>query len=144
MFELGTLVSLCKTKSLSQQGVRREVGIHARTLNKVLKSTSRANSAPPTKDVDAFDSQPGPSPPANRLSNDSGSFTSKARNTVLVSKAEKKAQMQMQIQSDIDEGSDQRAPNCSLLKESIGHTEVEVIAGALLGFLVSLAVNTII
>ncbi|PON51239.1 Acid phosphatase/vanadium-dependent haloperoxidase-related [Parasponia andersonii] len=126
------------------QGVRREVGIHARTLNKVLKAKSRANSNR-AEDIDGFDSQPGTSSPLNYLSNESSSPTSKTRNALLVPKLGNKTQIQNPsgLADDAEEGLE-RTPNYLPLKESIGHTEVEVIAGALFGFLVSLVVNTLI
>ena len=46
--------------------------------------------------------------------------------------------------ANIEEGIERTNENLISLKESIGHTEVEVIAGALLGFFVSLALYTII
>lgn len=42
-----------------------------------------------------------------------------------------------------EEESEKGAIRATSLKESIGHTEIEVIAGALLGFFVSLAVHTL-
>ncbi|GMN55524.1 hypothetical protein TIFTF001_024646 [Ficus carica] len=127
------------------QGVRREVGIHARTLNKVLKEKSRANSIP-SKNIDGFDSQLGTSSSTlNYLSDESGSFSSKTRNSLLVPKSEKKTSSQIPSgikAAEADEGSERS--KYSPLKESIGHTEVEVIAGALLGLLVSLVVNTLL
>ncbi|EEF35172.1 conserved hypothetical protein [Ricinus communis] len=41
---------------------------------------------------------------------------------------------------ELEEETGDALKTSALLKESIGHTEVEVIAGALLGFFVSLAV----
>lgn len=45
--------------------------------------------------------------------------------------------------SDDMEGPERSADNLAMLKESIGHTEVEVVAGALLGFFVSLVVSSV-
>lgn len=47
------------------------------------------------------------------------------------------------LADDVQEGSEKKVDNSIMFKESIGHTEVEVVAGALLGFLVSLAVSAI-
>ncbi|XP_024030210.1 uncharacterized protein LOC21395011 [Morus notabilis] len=123
------------------QGVRREVGIHARTLNKALKEKSRVNSSP-AENIDSFNSQPGKSSPLNYLSDESGSFSSKSRNSLLVSQSDKKASKQIPSgikTAEANEGLERS--KYSPLKESIGHTEVEVVAGALLGLFVSLAVN---
>ncbi|XP_062093036.1 uncharacterized protein LOC133798638 [Humulus lupulus] len=126
------------------QGVRREVGIHARTLNEILTAKSRENSTN-AGDIDGFDSQPGTSLPLNYLSNELSSSTSKSRNALLVPKSESKPQMQNPsgLADETGEGLE-RTSSYYPLKESIGHTEIEVIAGALLGFLVSLAVDTLI
>lgn len=79
------------------------------------------------------------------MSNESNSSTSKTRNALLVPKSENKTHTQNAsgLADDTEEGLE-RTFNYLPLKESIGHTEVEVIAGALFGFLVSLAVNTLI
>ncbi|GER37543.1 acid phosphatase/vanadium-dependenthaloperoxidase-related protein [Striga asiatica] len=97
------------------QGVRREVGVHAKQLNKVLlqaTSYSRDSSSSNVENIDPlFLEEQKPTDSALLL---------KSEKTMQTSKVEF---------------------SCSSpLKESIGHTEVEVIAGALLGFLVSLAV----
>lgn len=132
------------SRSIFLQGVRREVGIHARTLNKLLKAKSRENSTR-ARDIDGFDSQSGTSSPLNYLSSESSSSSWEMRNALLVPKSENKTDMENPsgLEDDIEEGLE-GTPNYSPLKESIGHTEVEVIAGALFGFLVSLAVNTLI
>ncbi|KAE8713589.1 Acid phosphatase/vanadium-dependent haloperoxidase-related protein, putative isoform 2 [Hibiscus syriacus] len=78
------------------QGVRREVGNHAKVLNAIL-AKRRVNSVV-TEDRDNL----------------------------------------------IDSPEDYEVLDQIRLKESIGHTEVEVVAGALLGFLVSLAVYSIV
>lgn len=113
------------------QGVRREVGIHAKALNRVFSNT-KLNSIP-SDDADRLvDSSSGkPSLKSESLDplflDEQSSFTTKQHNTSLLLKS--------------DKGS--RQNTCMLippLKESIGHTEIEVIAGALLGLCVSLAV----
>ncbi|XP_010542552.1 PREDICTED: uncharacterized protein LOC104815716 isoform X1 [Tarenaya hassleriana] len=88
------------------QGVRREVGNHARVLNKL-----------------PFDAK----------------VDSQMRTTMVKSR---RKSMAAQVQT-LDE-MDKDDPSSPLLKESIGHTEVEVVAGALLGFFVSLAVSAIL
>lgn len=102
------------------QGVRREVGVHARTLNKVLtKNQSESSSKKPFSNPESSNS------PKFEETN-----TCKHKETTLVlTSNEKEAEIV--------------APISDLLKESIGHTEIEVAAGALLGLLGSLAVYSL-
>jgi acid phosphatase family membrane protein YuiD len=79
------------------QGVRREVGKHAKVLNKLTANARRSEVM---------------------------SLKGNESNKALTS----------------EEISEEIAPP---LKESIGHTEVEVIAGALFGFLVTLSVYSL-
>ncbi|KAK2654490.1 hypothetical protein Ddye_014346 [Dipteronia dyeriana] len=88
------------------QGVRREVGIHARTLNRVL--------VPKSKDGEQGTNIP----------------------PLVLKSYETTKKSGLADDDDNEETS-------IVLKESIGHTEVEVVAGALLGFFVSLAVYAI-
>ena len=133
-----------RSRSIFLQGVRREVGVHARALNEILKAKSRENSTR-GGDIDGFDSQPGTMLPLNYLSDELSSSTSKSRDTLIVPKTESKPQMQSSSGlADETGGASERTSSYYPLKESIGHTEIEVIAGALLGFLVSLAVDTLI
>ncbi|KAK4736479.1 hypothetical protein R3W88_000176 [Solanum pinnatisectum] len=113
------------------QGVRREVGIHAKAFNKALLR-NQINSVTSTNELDvltdsiqeklsldteSFDSQ---------LSEESSPFQPRSKNATLLLKPDER-----------------RASSSSFvpLKEQVGHTEVEVIAGAFLGFFVSLAVS---
>lgn len=134
------------------QGVRREVGNHAKVLNKVLAKIH--NNSVQIKDrIDLIDSQPGTSSPLNLeslgplLSEEASSFTSKPTNSPLLLRSDEKMRQTKQavlssgLAADVEEGSERATNN---LKQSIGHTEVEVIAGALLGFFVSLAVCTVL
>lgn len=146
--------------------MRREVGVHAKMLNKVLQTKPKKVNYIPTKDRDVIDSQPGTSSPLNLerffgpdelSSEEATSFTSKTAKNPLVRGSEYKlketsSQMQQipspspspfEVAVDVEE--ERNSTNCSTpLKESIGHTEVEVTAGALLGFLVSLAVHALL
>lgn len=129
------------------QGVRREVGNHAKVLNKVLDHSV------PTKDTDdVIDTQSGTSYPRSLeslgqiLSKEAGSISSKPTNSSLLLQPDDKRRQTSQAvlsteQADVEE--ERTTDNLIPLKESIGHTEIEVIAGALLGFFVSLAVYTI-
>ncbi|XP_040997091.1 uncharacterized protein LOC121243097 [Juglans microcarpa x Juglans regia] len=129
------------------QGVRREVGNHAKVLNKVLDHSV------PTKDTDdVIDIQSGTSYPRSLeslgqlLSKEATSISSKPTNSSLLLRPDDKRRQTSQAvlsteQADVEE--ERTTDNLIPLKESIGHTEIEVIAGALLGFFVSLAVYTI-
>lgn len=114
------------------QGVRREVGNHARALNKVLPKSSINSIA--SKDKDGFiDSQRGTSSTLNMAYPDPRSSTNSRKSPQLVT-TDQRVKQTTRLAANYDE---------SPLKESIGHTEVEVVAGALLGFVVSLAVNAV-
>ncbi|KZV32900.1 hypothetical protein F511_01411 [Dorcoceras hygrometricum] len=131
------------------QGVRRQVGIHAKELNKILIKTallptSAGNDAndsansfsrkpssniekanPPSEEETSFRTKPGGS---FSLLNSDGKIngTTLLRSTVVV--------------PDAKEGPERVVFVHTRLKETIGHTKIEVAAGALLGFLVSLTV----
>ncbi|KAM3731699.1 hypothetical protein ACB098_11G001600 [Castanea mollissima] len=136
------------------QGVRREVGNHAKVLNKVLAKI-HVNSVHTKDRENMIDSQPGTSLPASLerlgplMSEEASSFTSKSTNSPLLLRSDDKMRQNNQavLSSDsaanVEEGIERTIENLIFLKESIGHTEVEVIAGALLGFFVSLALYTI-
>lgn len=122
-------------------GVRREVGIHAKTLNKILLQM-QANSLHSKDRDNLINSQPGLSKPLkvgldkSLLSQEATSLEPQETNRGLLVKSGSKIR-----QTDADEISSKLAiDGIPQLKESIGHTEIEVIAGALLGFLVALAV----
>ncbi|XAR67232.1 hypothetical protein NMG60_11001910 [Bertholletia excelsa] len=126
------------------QGVRREVGIHAKVLNRIqLENLALSN------EVDELvDSQP------SKSSSDSENYealfleeykqdfyNAKQKNANLLLRSEKRKEQNGMLISpgsgpDIED-------NWSLFKESVGHNEIEVIAGALLGLFVSLAVYTL-
>lgn len=50
--------------------------------------------------------------------------------------------MPFKVTTNFEEGSGNFVRDHALLKEWVGHTEVEVVAGAILGFLVSLIIHT--
>ncbi|XP_050278546.1 uncharacterized protein LOC126720271 [Quercus robur] len=137
------------------QGVRREVGNHAKVLNKVLAKI-HVNSVHTKDRENMIDSQPGTSLPVSlerlgpHVSEEASSFTSKSTNSPLLLRSDDKMRQNNQAvlssgsAANVEEGIERTIENLISLKESIGHTEVEVIAGALLGFFVSLALYTII
>lgn len=134
------------------QGVRREVGIHARTINKLLLQMD-VNHVHSKYKEGLINSQPGSSnPPKAETQEKSLLFQEttslepqQANANVLVKSGSKISQCDEELQSsdfleDAKETSKLVADGLLPLKESVGHTEVEVVAGGLLGFLVGLAV----
>lgn len=113
------------------QGVRREVGIHAKAFNKAF-SRNQINSVPSSNELDVLkdsiqeklSSDAESSDP--RLPGESSTFQQKSKNATLLLKPDER-----RVSSS----------NFTPLKEQVGHTEVEVIAGALLGFIISLTVS---
>ncbi|CAK9167352.1 unnamed protein product [Ilex paraguariensis] len=132
------------------QGVRREVGTHAKALNSLLLKT-RLDSLPSGVADDLIDSSPGTAS-SNVASLDPlfleepGSFGPKPTNASLLLESDNRksrsAPMSVSTSFATDvEGESKVVTHCQVpLKESVGHTEIEVIAGALLGLSVSLAV----
>ncbi|KAI4966498.1 hypothetical protein ZWY2020_003092 [Hordeum vulgare] len=95
------------------QGVRREVGKHARLLNKLW--TLREQTTPDEEDGGGPVNSSSESLPANREMSAEPVF----------------------VPQDVTE----LAEEYNRLSESVGHTEAQVMVGALLGFVVSLAVH---
>lgn len=118
------------------QGVRREVGIHARTINKALLMGQTKSVA----DRDTVDT--------NESSTNSGSLRfSEEVNGPINERAASPLVVGTRLQDRLvaDTGKEsERSNSYTLLKESVGHTEIEVIAGALLGLLVSLTVHAFV
>ncbi|XP_054811732.1 uncharacterized protein LOC129312956 [Prosopis cineraria] len=134
------------------QGVRREVGNHAKVLNKLLQMLENSVDSK-DRDDRLINSQLGTSTSLNvksleksLLSPEANSSETQLRNaSVLVKSDSKREKTSEELSSsgfstDAEELSKLAANGLFPLKVSIGHTEVEVIAGALLGFLVGLAV----
>lgn len=120
------------------QGVRREVGIHARTLNRLLLQDQMTA----VKDgEDIVDSVPEKLSMKNLRSS---SFLEEP-NAFLKEQTTATQLLGSRPQnSTAERGKELEITNSYVaLKESIGHTEVEVIAGALFGFLVTLTVHAI-
>ncbi|GAV64885.1 DUF212 domain-containing protein [Cephalotus follicularis] len=129
------------------QGVRREVGSHARALNKVLPNTTQINSMVSKDRNSLINSHQGTSSNLNtdnlgpNLSKEATSSTSTSTDFPLLLKADIKLS---RATPEVEEGSERTADSMAPFKESIGHSEVEVLVGALLGVFVSFAVNTIL
>lgn len=119
------------------QGVRREVGNHARLLNK-LATKKQLNSRDDSQMANSSSTRDGEM--GQLLSEEGRSYVNELPNSSpFLVKPEKRTQMPSPSVDAKDE-----LDGFKPLKESIGHTEVEVIAGALLGFFVSLAVYAIL
>ncbi|KAG0465434.1 hypothetical protein HPP92_019598 [Vanilla planifolia] len=123
------------------QGVRREVGYHAKILNELItvrpdlesKSlTARVSSDEDGGDLyvsETLDSYVGKSQPCRVNSYE-------VATTKLASLANSKP--------DTKESPQKCHSSFTRLNESVGHNEIQVIIGALLGFIVSLAVDSIL
>ncbi|KAI3414931.1 uncharacterized protein J3R85_015736 [Psidium guajava] len=104
------------------QGVRREVGKHARLMNEALLKKARVKS--PITGSDRV----GKSSSSTMNLDPSGQFPK---------------ELQLEVGDDGDNKTGVDGESGIRLKESVGHTEVEVLAGAILGFVVGTAVNTL-
>ncbi|KAB5573679.1 hypothetical protein DKX38_000873 [Salix brachista] len=123
-------------------GVRREVGNHAKALNKMLPKTE-VNSMVCSRD-DLIGSKEGPEENLGALlSKEERPFLSDSTNPpVLLETENKTRQSSQRLAFSSLKASEEATENSVFL--AIGHTEFEVIAGALLGFFVSVAVHTIL
>ncbi|KAK3042680.1 hypothetical protein RJ639_000932 [Escallonia herrerae] len=131
------------------QGVRREVGIHAKALNRVLLMTrfdsipsgnadnlANPSSAKSSSSLEGFDPLFMEEPSSFRarssdVSQSLGSENRESQSTPLLISSTVNAKHTGRPESI--------AHNCATLKESVGHSEIEVVAGAFLGFFVGLA-----
>lgn len=131
------------------QGVRREVGKHSRALNKLSQTERPMNSSFPYKDEDLrVDSQLEKriSSSLNRnLEIGSPMLSEESTKALTVPSPVKQDVTSSSVANDLEEGSRMEASSSwKPFKESIGHTEIEVAAGALLGFTVSLITNSLL
>ncbi|KAJ4836936.1 hypothetical protein Tsubulata_022043 [Turnera subulata] len=117
------------------QGVRREVGTHAKVLNKWLPKTQAKPML--AKDKDDYEENP-----ASFLSKEGRSFVPNSNEPPLL--LETRQTSQKMVLPSAEEGKEKVVDSFLPLKESIGHTEFEVIAGALLGLFVGIAVHNVI
>lgn len=116
------------------QGVRREVGNHAKVLNRIPLKKQQLNS---TAGRDRNNS--------NLTGSSSISSTFERLGSYLSGNTSKNSVLLRSKKGTFEEGSDTEATNSlTPLKESVGHSEVEVIAGALLGLFISLTVNLVL
>lgn len=145
--ELGNLPLGCLVVYV--QGVRREVGKHARLMNEALLKKARVKSPPAGNDrVGKSSSSPvnlGQSGLFPVDGTERGSFNSKVTTTPLMLRADEIEEKELQLEGgdDGENKSGMDGESGIRMKESVGHTEVEVLAGAILGFVVSVVVNTL-
>lgn len=124
------------------QGVRREVGIHAKTINRALLE-NQLKSLTDEDGEDEIDSVQGKSSSSSTNLRSSGFY--EEPNAIRKEQTATPLLVGSRLQKNTTKIGNEtgKTKSYALLKESIGHTEVEVIAGALLGFLVSLTVHAI-
>ncbi|MED6160615.1 hypothetical protein PIB30_053050 [Stylosanthes scabra] len=129
------------------QGVRREVGIHARTLNKLLRYIHIINSISSKNNNDGLINSKTGFEKSILSQEATTSLDPKQGNnnnlSLLVKQGSKLRQTEVEKLSSTETEEIRKllvSDGLYPLKESIGHTEVEVIAGALLGIIVGLAV----
>uniref|UniRef100_A0A0D9WQV6 Uncharacterized protein n=1 Tax=Leersia perrieri TaxID=77586 RepID=A0A0D9WQV6_9ORYZ len=133
------------------QGVRREVGNHARVLNKLLtlqekmtqypeddclaNSTSKLHSSKPETVAELV-------PVPEKAGSSQGSIASTyPRHSSGTSSSRLNALQSSETElTELAELKEAYSEECNRLSESVGHTELQVAAGALLGFLVTLVV----
>ncbi|XP_058095372.1 uncharacterized protein LOC131240874 isoform X1 [Magnolia sinica] len=133
------------------QGVRREAGYHAKILNRMIEK--KQEKAIPIQEKDELiDSKQGTSSiAADSLSTlfslSEESRTPNATAPIRTSENAASRPTTMKSLSSVAVNGEQAVENAYSsylpLKESVGHTEIEVVVGAFLGFLVSLAVYSI-
>ncbi|KAL6975031.1 hypothetical protein U1Q18_023825 [Sarracenia purpurea var. burkii] len=142
------------------QGVRREVGIHAKALNRVLLQNSVASNDTSNLIDGAHLPRKSSEPPLflEEAYIISGGSTKQTNGELLVGSEKGKGQSQsggmlmpssLAINDDENDDDDdfvdgESDNSLGMLKESVGHNEFEVIAGAVLGLLVSVAVYAIL
>ncbi|MED6209059.1 hypothetical protein PIB30_050967 [Stylosanthes scabra] len=129
------------------QGVRREVGIHARTLNKLLRYIHIITSIRSKDNNDGLINSKTGFEKSILSQEATTSLDPKQGNnnnlSLLVKQESKLRQTEVEKLSSTETEEIRKllvSDGLYPLKESIGHTEVEVIAGALLGIIVGLAV----
>eukprot|EP00268_Persea_americana_P061470 TRINITY_DN7772_c0_g1_i3.p1 TRINITY_DN7772_c0_g1~~TRINITY_DN7772_c0_g1_i3.p1 ORF type:complete len:164 (+),score=29.90 TRINITY_DN7772_c0_g1_i3:1446-1937(+) len=150
------------------QGVRKEVGYHAKILNRILLKT-RESETPYREDDDLIESnqrtssltsesltpllslsekgssyRPDPMPPCTPNRSESNRSRASTKSNSLVD-GEDMFRNAISISAvDREELLRKAYGSYFPLKEYVGHTEIEVLVGALLGFIVSLAIDLIL
>ncbi|XP_047323155.1 uncharacterized membrane protein YuiD [Impatiens glandulifera] len=109
------------------QGVRREVGKHAKVLNKLIKEKRR---------FDDWDLRLSPNDRFGEVTSCSSRVSTKLKKGIVGEEGASSAGdgEEKMVVEECEQKSDHEG---MLMKESVGHTEIEVMAGALLGLLVT-------
>lgn len=125
------------------QGVRREVGSHAKILNKILSSQEEddvQSPSPRSSSVNCEKMSPFASISEKAESygqnSESYSFRGPGITSTKVDMPSPKVNIKVPLLK--------KYSNYPLLNESVGHTEVQVLVGAILGLIVSVAVDVIL
>ncbi|KAJ6830083.1 uncharacterized protein M6B38_126040 [Iris pallida] len=122
------------------QGVRKEAGNHAKVLNRILKAEEASiNSKPRTSSLNTRDILP-----LVTLSEKANSYTSDSESYSLQESQLTSRSAMPSLKVDTKEISENIYSNYTPLTERLGHTQLEVLVGALLGFVVSLTVGAIL
>ncbi|KAL0906012.1 hypothetical protein M5K25_024472 [Dendrobium thyrsiflorum] len=122
------------------QGVRREVGYHAKILNELLKAQDLISKS----DTSSINS--GESGSVFSDLENANNCIEKTKTYSLLKSGITLSNLEtlQSLKVDVKEASHKSESSCSPLNESVGHTEIQVLAGGLLGFIISLMVNSII
>uniref|UniRef100_A0A0E0E2I4 Uncharacterized protein n=1 Tax=Oryza meridionalis TaxID=40149 RepID=A0A0E0E2I4_9ORYZ len=137
--------------STHSAGVRREVGNHARVLNKLLTLREKITQNPDDNSLSSSTSELHSSKPETvaelvSVAEKLGSSQDSSANPFPIHSSGTKSSRLNALQSSETEVTEftqlkeAYAEECDRLSESVGHTELQVAAGALLGFLVTLVV----
>ncbi|PKA46035.1 hypothetical protein AXF42_Ash021241 [Apostasia shenzhenica] len=120
------------------QGVRREAGNHAKILNKLTEAGgSESKSITATSNSEEVASVLSASEKANSYMGLLETYSLRKPGTSS-SKLNENPCLKAEAKKPLEELS----RSCRPLNESVGHTEIQVLVGALLGFIISLAVDT--
>ncbi|KAH0449528.1 hypothetical protein IEQ34_020220 [Dendrobium chrysotoxum] len=122
------------------QGVRREVGYHAKIINELLKAQD-LKSKSGTSSINS-----GESGSVFADTENANNCIGKTKTYSLLKPGITSSNLEtlQSLKVDVKEVSHKSKSSCSPLNESVGHTEIQVLAGGLLGFIISLMVNSII
>lgn len=123
------------------------MGYHAKILNKILTIQYKTTLDP---EEDLNDSKHGTSSinskeivPLVSISEKASSYTSRLESLQVRCSGITPSKMgsMPSLKVDVKDSSEKTYSKCSPLNEMVGHTEIQVLVGALLGFVVSLAID---
>lgn len=123
------------------QGVRREVGIHAKILNRIQNSHAEddyRHNKLTSSSINCKEKSPAPS-----ISDKEDAYGSNSESYSFQRPATTSTELKMS-KLDAKEPIHMKQYSRSELNESVGHTEIQVIAGAILGLVVGLATELVL